>query len=214
MTRSCSGCVLCCKLLPIKEFEKPANCNCPHQRTGKGCAIYSRRPISCALWNCRWLVEDDTAELRRPDRTHYVIDLVPDFVTAENKETGKRLDVEVVQVWCDPDYPDAWRDPALLAYIERRGAEGKGALIRFSETRGMTVFPPTLSPDGQWHYWSSSSCTVEHTGAERHKHVNKARQRWDSGVNPLADWDRRSYIAGGDHDENDDHDERQTPTGP
>lgn len=229
MTRSCSGCVLCCKLLPIADgvkiagidvpnLKKPANHNCPHQRSGKGCAVYDRRPFSCRVWNCRWLVGDDTAELRRPDRSHYVIDLVPDFVTARDNETGKRMDVEVVQIWCDPDYPQAWRDPALLAYIERRGAEGKGTLIRYGSSAGITVFPPTLSPDGQWHYWQSNIAEREHTGSEKHEAVSAARQQWDNGINPLADWDPRSYVADGkpkaeSHDETTTHEQGQTPQG-
>jgi len=57
---------------------------------GKGCAIYAKRPMSCALWNCRWLVNDDTAELSRPDRSPYVIDIMPDYVTVLDRETGVR----------------------------------------------------------------------------------------------------------------------------
>jgi hypothetical protein len=156
----------------------------------------------------------DTADLRRPDRSHYVIDLVPDFVTAVDNETGARINVEVVQIWCDPDYPQAWRDPALLAYIERRGAEGKGTLIRYGSSAGITVFPPTLSPDRVWHYWQSNIATKEHTGAEKHEAVTAAREQWVNGVNPLADWDRRSYIADGDHDdESESHDEGQAAEG-
>src|SRR5262252_2346663 len=206
MTRSCSGCVLCCKLLPIRDgvringintpsLHKAANTNCPHQRTGKGCAVYARRPFCCRVWNCRWLVGDDTAELRRPDRSHVVIDISPDFVVAVDNETGRRMDVEDVQYWVDTDYPDAWKDPTIMAYIERRGSEGKAALIRFSETRGITVMPPTMSPDGKWNAWPGKGYEGEHGAKERHEAVNAARKQWESGVNPLADWDRGSYVA-------------------
>lgn len=64
----------------VPDFDKPAGKRCPHQRHHKGCAIYARRPFGCRFWNCRWLAEDDTAELLRPDRAHYVIDVSPDFV--------------------------------------------------------------------------------------------------------------------------------------
>lgn len=68
MKRICGDCQLCCKLMPVEEFDKPANCRCEHQRTGKGCAIYADRPMSCALWNCRWLVDTECAGLPRPER--------------------------------------------------------------------------------------------------------------------------------------------------
>ena len=71
MERKCGDCQLCCKLLPTKEIGKVANTRCEHQRTGKGCTIYARRPFSCSSWSCRWLLEDDTADLSRPDRAHY-----------------------------------------------------------------------------------------------------------------------------------------------
>ena len=61
--RNCGDCQLCCKLVPTKEINKPANTRCKHQKVGKGCGIYAQRPFSCMVWNCRWLVNDDTADL-------------------------------------------------------------------------------------------------------------------------------------------------------
>jgi len=82
MTRQCGDCQLCCKLLPVKSLAKLAGQRCSHQKHHKGCAVYKqlgRVSPECRLWNCRWLVADDTAELSRPDRSHYVLDLMPDF---------------------------------------------------------------------------------------------------------------------------------------
>ena len=75
--RHCGTCTLCCKLLPVRELEKPADTKCRHQ-SSKGCGIYRRPgfPDSCHLWSCRWLVDDDTADMLRPDRAGYVLDLV------------------------------------------------------------------------------------------------------------------------------------------
>src|SRR5262245_3077298 len=148
--RECGGCTLCCKLVPASDIDKPANTRCKHQRHA-GCAIYARRPMSCRFWSCRWLTGDDTAALRRPDRSRYVIDMMPDYVTLVNDDTGERMPIEVVQVWCDPKARDAWRDPALMDYIERRGREGKAAIVRFNNREAVTVFPPGVSTDGQWH---------------------------------------------------------------
>ncbi|HTE38020.1 MAG TPA: hypothetical protein VK630_15880 [Reyranella sp.] len=161
--RRCGDCQLCCKLLPIPAGErlqdgrlvmdgvKPAGERCPHQ-CRKGCRAYDRRPLPCAIWNCRWLVNDDTADMPRPDRAHYVIDLMPDFVTAIDHATGTEQSIPVVQVWIDPNHREAHRDPVLRAYLERRGErERTAAVIRFSSSDGFVLFPPSMSADRQWH---------------------------------------------------------------
>jgi Putative zinc- or iron-chelating domain len=190
MTRQCNECTLCCKLLPmsaaarpealgaieamveaglaeasafagaIEDFDKPAGERCPHQRHGKGCSVYSRRPFGCRMWQCRWLAEDDTAELRRPDRSHYVVDLVPDFVKTDEGKT-----VPVIQIWCDPNYRDAHRDPALRAFLIRRAAEGYCALVRFDAHMDCLF----LYYDGQQFHEKTSRLTGEqpHTALEK-----------------------------------------------
>ena len=67
-TRRCGDCQLCCKLLPVGALGKAAGERCRHQRHHKGCAVYRKRgfPSECGAWSCRWLVEDDTADLSRP----------------------------------------------------------------------------------------------------------------------------------------------------
>jgi hypothetical protein len=172
MNRQCGDCQLCCKLLPMKngttfdhpesralfghpetipEFFKPAGERCPHQRHHKGCNVYAKRPLGCRIWNCRWLVNDDTAAMRRPDRSHYVIDLIPDFVRIDQQDGSEPVPVQVVQVWIDPDYPDAHRDPALRAYLARLGErDGIIALIRVNATEAFTLWPPAMCPDGQF----------------------------------------------------------------
>jgi Putative zinc- or iron-chelating domain len=131
----------------LPDFDKPAGKPCPHQTHHHGCKVYTRRPFGCRYWNCRWLVNDDTADLRRPDRSRYVIDLMPDFVTVRPHDGAPPTNIQVVQIWVDPKHRDAWRDPALLAYLDRRGQEGTAALIRWSESDAITVFPPSLSAD-------------------------------------------------------------------
>jgi hypothetical protein len=155
MRRECGGCTLCCKLLPVRELDKVAGERCRHQRTGKGCAVYNSRamPSACHFWNCRWLVNDDTADLSRPDRSRYVIDLLPDYVTVIDDVTGERTNVEVIQIWCDPKHPNAHRDPALRRYLERRHAEGKFALVRYNEADAISLL---LDTEGTWHEQSAT----------------------------------------------------------
>ena len=65
-------------------LDKKAGERCVHQR-GRGCKVHNDPkafPLECGLWNCRWLVDPTTAKLLRPDISHYVIDIVPDFITA------------------------------------------------------------------------------------------------------------------------------------
>jgi hypothetical protein len=154
MMRQCGGCTLCCKLLPVRELDKVAGQRCQHQRIGKGCAVYNsaRMPSCCHWWNCRWLVNDDTADLSRPDRSRYVIDLMPDYVTVIDDVTGEQTNVEVIQIWCDPKHPNAHRDPALRRYLERRHAEGKFALVRYNEADAISLL---LDTDGTWHEQSA-----------------------------------------------------------
>lgn len=177
--RRCGDCTLCCKLLPTKEIEKPANERCPHQKVGKGCTIYHRRPFSCRVWNCRWLVGDDTAELSRPDRAHYVIDIMPDYITIRY-DSGKVVDVQVVQIWCDPKFPEAHRDPKLRAYMLRRGAQGIASQVRFDSMRSLLIFPPNMSEDGQWHEKDSrapEAQLVERTPVDTLQHLATG-MRW------------------------------------
>jgi len=145
----------------VTDFDKPAGERCPHQRHHKGCAIYKRRPFGCRFWNCRWLAEDDTAELSRPDRSHYVIDVSPDFVRADGRT------IPVIQVWCDPKHPDAHRDPALRAFLLRRAHEGYAALIRLSNVKAFALAAPPFNSDGEWHEVHSETVENEHTAEDK-----------------------------------------------
>jgi hypothetical protein len=144
--RHCSDCQLCCRLLPVPPLGKKAGERCQHQKFGKGCAVYlkQRMPMACRLWNCRWLVNDDTADLSRPDRSHYVIDLMSDFITLEDNATKQRTTIQVVQIWIDPAYPDAHRDPHLRQYLLRRSKEGFAAMVRYDARRAIILFPPSM----------------------------------------------------------------------
>lgn len=166
--RRCGDCQLCCKLLPVRELNKGAHERCQHQRVAKGCMVYDRAgmPGSCKLWNCRWLVDpEETAELSRPDRAHYVIDAIPDFVVAQ-PEDGPSVNIPVVQVWIDPSFPDSHRDPALRRYLDRLGEEGVAALIRFNANDAFTLFPPSMTGRGWVENEGGRSLGREHTASE------------------------------------------------
>jgi len=137
--------------LPVRELDKPANTKCRHQ-SSKGCGVYRRAgfPASCALWSCRWLLSRDTADLQRPDRTGYVLDLVPDVVRARDNTTGLNQEIEIVQVWVRPG-ADPLKERGFRRYAERQAKKGIAMLLRFGTDRAVAVFPPAMASDEQWH---------------------------------------------------------------
>lgn len=165
--RRCGSCTLCCRLLPVRTLEKPANTRCQHQRHGKGCRIYADlqlRVPECHTWTCRWLTQGDTLPgVPRPDHAHFVIDVVPDFVTVQDNETGASHDILALQVWVDPAHRDAHRHPALRAYIEKLCEEQPTvAICRFNERDAVTLIPPALNSSGKWAEMSQGQ-VVENT---------------------------------------------------
>jgi hypothetical protein len=166
MKRACGDCQLCCRLVPVPSIGKDGGVRCKHQKFGKGCAVYHRHgmPPECSLWNCRWLVNDDTADLSRPDRSHYVIDIMPDFVTLRPNDGGEPQTIQVAQVWVDPKHPDAHRDPALRRWMERRAEQGIAAIVRFNPKDAIVIFAPPFDADrGEWHEVTSGVPQKSHT---------------------------------------------------
>jgi hypothetical protein len=151
MRRECGDCTLCCRLLPVKGINKPSNTRCKFQRH-TGCQVYHQPgkgfPWECGAWNCVWLQGGKfAADLRRPDHARYVVDVLPDYVTAQDRNAGE-IRIPAVQIWCDPKYPDAHRDPALRAWlIERTGFVG---LVRFDGEKGLVLVPPYMMENGEW----------------------------------------------------------------
>lgn len=167
--RRCNECTLCCRLLPVSEFNKPANQRCTHQRAGKGCVIHASPtyPDSCRIWSCGWLIYADAQHLPRPDRAHYVIDPVPDFVLIDKHDGSPLLRLRVVQIWVDPKHPQAHEDPALRTWLEHRARrEPLAAIIRYSSSDSFVLFPPSLTPDKTWQK-SHGIDGMEHTAREK-----------------------------------------------
>jgi hypothetical protein len=162
--RICGSCSLCCKLLPLPTLNKPANQRCQHQRHGKGCGIYADRPYACRTWSCRWVSDRAATEgMPRPDRSHYVIDIVPDHVDLEDKETGYQRRVDVVTVWVDPAFRDAYKAPELRAFMLRMAEQYRLAtIVRWSSTDAITIFPPPFAEDGEWHEMRGSVVARDH----------------------------------------------------
>jgi hypothetical protein len=105
------------------------------------------------------LVDRDAFCLPRPDRAHYVLDMMPDFVTL-TEEGGMPTIIPVVQVWIDPAYPDAHRAPSF-----RRWLDGQGicALIRYGSRNGFLLAPPSVTGSGWQEKQSNAAPGLPHS---------------------------------------------------
>jgi len=129
--KTCGSCMMCCKVLPIREFKKPPGAWCAHAVSGKGCGVYANRPGFCRAFYCRWMYDPDFGPEWKPDRAKFVV-MPPD-------PRGRFLNILV-----DPGYPDAWTKPPYLAEIKRWATDGiardQFVLIR-SGSRLIVVLP-------------------------------------------------------------------------
>lgn len=159
--RQCGSCTLCCKLVPVQELDKNAGEVCPHQRHFKGCAVYDKRPRSCKSWSCEWLLGNETElpGIKRPDQAHYVIDCVPDYVKIFEAGGSEPIKMGAIQIWIDPKYPNAHRDPALRELLIEKYAIG---IIRFDAYEAINLIPPVMVKDKVW---------VEMKGAMEDRHT-------------------------------------------
>lgn len=127
----CGSCSLCCKVMRINEpLDKPAGVWCQHCTPGKGCGIYEQRPEPCQTFECLWLKSQSRANQAerlppelKPDRCHVVLSITQD---------GENL-----IVLADPNYPGAWRQPAVMKLVERITKAGKLAFLVDGEKRAV-----------------------------------------------------------------------------
>jgi hypothetical protein len=93
--RACGSCTLCCKVMGVADFDKPAGKWCPHCRPGNGCGIHAMRPFVCRVFYCEWMICKGLGPEWKPERSKFAL-----FKTND----GRRLTAHV-----DPGYPSAWR---------------------------------------------------------------------------------------------------------
>jgi hypothetical protein len=144
--RSCGTCHECCTRVPVEldDGYKAANVRCRHLKS-RGCGIYEQRPRPCQYWSCRWLFDPTTSDLRRPDRSGYIIDPEPCTILANEQP------VDCIQLWCDPKRPGAHRDPALRAWlVSLHERFGMIAIVRYNSRDGIIVVPPAATEKGEW----------------------------------------------------------------
>jgi uncharacterized protein len=109
--KTCGACTMCCKVLEIEQFQKPAGQWCSNCiRTG-GCAIYAQRPAVCRDFECQWITDRQLPATMRPDRIGTILMDDPDS--------------DEYHAVCDPAKPLAWRQPLVFKYLVAKAKSGR-----------------------------------------------------------------------------------------
>lgn len=111
---NCEGCTACCKVLKIRELDKPAHVWCKHCKIGVGCGSYETRPESCRVYECIWL---QTQRLPRP----MAFELRPDKSRVVIGTTNKG---EEMVFYVSPERPDAWNRGGFRQFVAEMRARG------------------------------------------------------------------------------------------
>jgi uncharacterized protein len=109
--RSCGECTLCCKLPEIvwptdppvgrPPLNKPMNTLCQYCVEGKGCTIWPERPISCAGFQCLWLMGFMGDDMR-PDKVGGFFDVQGQYLLLlRDPVRPDPLDDPRVKRWAD-----------------------------------------------------------------------------------------------------------------
>lgn len=112
---NCDGCTACCKVMKIRELNKPAHTWCQHCKIGVGCGSYDTRPESCRVYECIWLqtqrMDKPIAFELRPDKSRVVI--------------GTTNQGEEIVLYVSPDRPDAWKRGGFEKLVDELLSKGK-----------------------------------------------------------------------------------------
>ena len=102
--RGCNGCTMCCKLLGIKEFNKPQMVWCQHCDVGVGCKIYDSRPAECSGFYCDYLMQPELDERWYPKQSKMVV--------------VYRGNDRAMAIYVDTSRKDAWKKAPFYAQIK------------------------------------------------------------------------------------------------
>ena len=106
---------MCCVVLEIEVFDKPAGPACQHC-AAVGCAIYQQRPSVCRDFECEWLTSRNLPQNFRPDRIGAIL--------MEDSE------VDEYRAVCAPARPLAWRDPRVFAHLVAVAKSGRTVVAK------------------------------------------------------------------------------------
>jgi hypothetical protein len=129
--RNCGDCSLCCKLIRVDAFAKPAGTWCTHCAPGGDrCKIYHHRPTECRDFYCAWLVSPTLSDDWRPNKSRMVLRVESD---------GKLIAVHV-----DPSDPVAWRREPYFHKLKQfaiKGVDINQRVVVYIRNRVIVIFP-------------------------------------------------------------------------
>ncbi len=128
--RSCGSCTLCCKVMGIRELDKPRLTWCGHCDKKRGCMIYETRPETCREFYCAWMTTAELGDHWKPLNARMVL---------THDRTRNWLIVHP-----DSGRPDAWLEEPYLSdlrawsvYMTPKG----GRVMVFRGDRVIAVLP-------------------------------------------------------------------------
>ena len=74
----CGSCTLCCTLLPVAYFNKPAGVTCKH--CSVKCEIHKIRPAVCREYECAYYQMDKVSKKLRPDNCGIIFERLADDI--------------------------------------------------------------------------------------------------------------------------------------
>ncbi len=101
--RNCDGCAMCCKLVAVREIDKPEFKWCPHCLDHSRCAIYEDRPRTCCGFYCQYRMDPGLDERWKPSICRIVVAPEPD----EDR----------LSIYVDPSRPHIWRSEPFYSVI-------------------------------------------------------------------------------------------------
>jgi uncharacterized protein len=128
--KNCGPCMMCCTVLEIPEFNKPAGPACSNCLSGGGCKIYLERPQLCRDFECNWIIDRKLPPNMRPDLIGTIL--------MEDDETGEYRAV------CAPEKPLAWRNPRVFKHLVAIAKSGRTVVAK----AGLTSWRVFAS--GEW----------------------------------------------------------------
>jgi hypothetical protein len=137
--RRCGDCNACCRIMAVREIDKPRLVRCPHL-AGRGCGVYAERPTSCAAFKCGWL-SGFGAGKDRPDRLGVMLRVEADCRALIEAGGGipKPSDGALI---AEEVYGGSFTQPRWKAHREGLVAQGCVILQIDAATGRATLFGP------------------------------------------------------------------------
>ena len=132
--RPCGDCMLCCKVMAIKELDKPCDKWCGHaDLVHIGCKIYDERPPVCRGFNCLWKL-GALPEEYKPNKIHALA-----WASDENPP--------VITVAVDKSFPGTRESEPVKGLIETFASGFKTVVIEGTRRTLFVQSMEELPPD-------------------------------------------------------------------